>query len=235
MRTLAVIPARYGSTRFPGKPLVEIGGISMIRRVYEQAEKANIFADIIVATDDARIYDHVIQFGGHAMMTEPQHQSGTDRIGEVVNSISVSFDTVFNIQGDEPFIQPEQLQLLYGAFAQPHIQIATLVKKITNDSEIQNPNCVKVTFDHFGRALYFSRSAIPYARNTTAHYFRHIGLYAYRTETLQQLVRLKPTALEQAESLEQLRWLENGYAIHVLETQLETIGIDTPEDLKRVQ
>lgn len=234
MRIIAVIPARFASTRFPGKPLVEIQGLSMIQRVYQQAQAAGMFAQIIVATDDERIYNHVKAFGGEVMMTAADHQSGTDRCGEVLRKLDTKADIVFNIQGDEPFIQPEQLQLLRTAFNHAGTQIATLVKHITNQEDVHNPNCVKVVFDNQHKAMYFSRSAIPFARNATTHYYRHIGLYAFRTDTLQQLISLAPTALEKAESLEQLRWLENGFAIHVVETNLETIGIDSPEDLLKI-
>lgn len=234
MRTLGIIPARYASTRFPGKPLVEIKGISMVQRVYQQAQLSGIIEDIVVATDDNRILDHVLSFGGRAVMTGAHHQSGTDRCGEVIEMPGMDHDIIFNIQGDEPFIQPEQLQLLHQAFNHPDTGIATLVKKIDDPSDIENPNCVKATFTIDGNALYFSRSPIPFARNPSTHYFRHIGLYAYRRNILQHIIQLSPTELEKAESLEQLRWLENGFTIRVLETQLETIGIDTPEDLLKI-
>ncbi len=234
MRTLGIIPARYASTRFPGKPLIEIKGISMVQRVYQQVQLAGIFEEIIVATDDERIYNHVHAFGGRAVMTSGNHKSGTDRCGEVIGMQGMDHDVVFNIQGDEPFIQPEQLQLLHSAFQHADAGIVTLVKKIEDPEDIQNPNCVKATFSLQGKALYFSRSPIPYNRNTTDRYFRHIGLYAYRRNVLQRLIQLAPSPLEQAESLEQLRWLENGFSIHVLETHLDTIGIDTPEDLLKI-
>lgn len=234
MKTIAIIPARYASTRFPGKPLVEIHGVSMIQRVYEQAIKASIFSDVVVATDDTRIYDHVQQFGGRVVMTSPHHLSGTDRCGEVINTLHDNYDIVCNIQGDEPFIQPEQLQLLVSVFKDEQTQIATLIKKIENEADIQNPNVVKVVCSTAGQALYFSRSVIPYPRNSGAIYHRHIGLYAFRSSVLQELVTLSPTALERSESLEQLRWLEHGYQIHVAETMLDTIGIDTPEDLEKI-
>jgi len=234
MTTLAIIPARFASTRFPGKPLVDIMGKSMIRRVYEQAQLAGIFDEVIVATDAQQIFDHVIQFGGKVMMTAAEHNSGTDRCGEVVNSLAESYDVVFNIQGDEPFIQPEQLQALHAAFRDPDTRIATLAKKIHHPEDIQNPNVVKVVFNKLHRAMYFSRSPIPYPRNTGATYYKHVGLYAFRTEVLKAIVQLPASEKEYTESLEQLRWLDNGYTITIVETERETIGIDTPEDLKKL-
>ena len=234
MQTFAIIPARYASTRFPGKPLVEIQGKSMIRRVYEQALSANIFSRVVVATDDERIFNHVQAFGGEVVMTSPHHLSGTDRCGEVLASGKYACDVVFNIQGDEPFIQPEQLQLLHKVFENPMAEIATLVKSISDEKDIANPNVVKVVFSKQGQAMYFSRSAIPFARNIGATYYRHIGLYAFRSNILSQLVTLAPTDLERSESLEQLRWLENGFHINVAETQMDTIGIDTPDDLLKI-
>lgn len=234
MRTLAIIPARYASTRFPGKPLVDIMGKSMVQRVYEQAQLAGIFDAVLVATDAQQIFDHVVQFGGKVMMTAAEHNSGTDRCGEVVNTLAGHFDVVFNIQGDEPFIQPEQLRALHVAFQDPDTGIATLAKKIQHQEDLQNPNIVKVVFNKHHRAMYFSRSPIPYPRNAGATYFKHIGLYAFRTEVLKAIVQLPASEKEYAESLEQLRWLDNGYAITIVETELETIGIDTPEDLKKI-
>jgi 3-deoxy-manno-octulosonate cytidylyltransferase (CMP-KDO synthetase) len=233
MKIIAVIPARYASSRFPGKPLVAIDGISMIQRVYTQAQKVAEFSKIIVATDDERIYEHVLSFGGAAMLTASSHQSGTDRIGEVINKANLQADIVVNIQGDEPFIQPEQLKLLLSAFENKETSIATLIKHIENQEELLNPNVVKVTFTNDNNALYFSRSVIPFNRNTTTHYYKHIGIYAYKTDTLKKLIHLAPTALEKAESLEQLRWLENGYAIRLVTTTVDAFGIDTPEDLEK--
>ena len=234
MKIIAVIPARFASTRFPGKPLVDIQGMSMIQRVYMQAKKVAEFSSVIVATDDERIFHHVQAFGGEVVMTSPNHISGTDRIGEVLNRLTDSPDVVVNIQGDEPFIQPEQLQLLLSAFHDHTTQIATLVKQITSPAEIENPNLVKVVFSNHHKALYFSRSVIPFARNVSSHYYKHIGIYAYREDVLHQLTQLSPTPLEQAESLEQLRWMENGFSITVVPTEIETIGIDTPEDLNKI-
>ncbi len=234
MNIIAVIPARYASTRFPGKPLVEIDGISMIQRVYLQAQKVEAFSKIIVATDDERIYEHVQAFGGEAILTATNHQSGTDRIGEVITKLNTEPHIVVNIQGDEPFIQPEQLMLLLSAFEHPETKIATLVKHIDDDADLINPNVVKVVFTCNNNALYFSRSVIPFDRNSTSHYYKHIGIYAFKTAVLKQLIQLTPTALEQAESLEQLRWLENGFTIRVIQTTMDTIGIDSPDDLNKI-
>lgn len=235
MNILAVIPARFASTRFPGKPLVDIDGMSMIQRVYVQAKKVTAFNTVIVATDDERIYNHVRSFGGDVMMTSPLHVSGTDRIGEVCRNIGEQPDVIVNIQGDEPFIQPEQLMLLLTAFNDHSTEIATLVKKIEQQEEIENPNVVKVVFSTHHKALYFSRSGIPFPRNIKTDYYKHIGIYAYREAILHQLTQLSPTPLEQSESLEQLRWLENGFTIKVVPTTIDTIGIDTPDDLSKIK
>jgi len=234
MNILAVIPARFASTRFPGKPLVDIDGMSMIERVYVQAKKVTAFNTVIVATDDERIYNHVRSFGGDVMMTSTLHVSGTDRIGEVCRNIAEQPDVIVNIQGDEPFIQPEQLMLLLSAFDNHSTEIATLVKKIEQAEEIENPNVVKAVFSTHHKALYFSRSVVPFPRNIKTDYYKHIGIYAYREAILHQLTQLSPTPLEQSESLEQLRWLENGFTIKVVPTTIDTIGIDTPEDLKKI-
>lgn len=234
MKIIAVIPARFASTRFPGKPLADIHGLSMIQRVYLQAKKVEAFSSVIVATDDDRIFSHVRSFGGEVIMTNADHISGTDRIGELLNYLTDSPDIIVNIQGDEPFIQPEQLELLLTAFDDHSTQIATLVKQIYAPEEIENPNIVKVAFTIHHKALYFSRSVIPFPRNTSAEYFKHIGIYAYRQDVLHQLIQLQPTGLEKAESLEQLRWLENGFTITVVPTIIETFGIDTPEDLLKI-
>lgn len=234
MKIFAVIPARYASTRFPGKPLVDIQGMSMIQRVYMQASKVKAFSDIIVATDDERIFNHVTEFGGKAVITNPNHPSGTDRIGEILHQLTEQPDIVVNIQGDEPFIQPEQLSLLIEAFKDDSVKIATLAKHINGIAELENQNIVKVVFGVNNNALYFSRYPIPFARNEYNNHYKHIGIYAYKTDTLLSLIQLAPTALEKAESLEQLRWLENGYAIKIVPTQLETLGIDTPDDLNKI-
>ncbi len=244
MKFIGIIPARYASTRFPGKPLADINGKPMIQRVYEQAKQ--VFEHCYIATDDERIYAAVEAFGGCAVMTADTHQSGTDRCAEAVlkveTELNEKFDVVVNIQGDEPFIAPAQLEQLKGCFTQAGTQLATLVKKFGADEDIFSPNSPKVTIDKNGNALYFSRSVIPYLRNTeqakwqdSYPFFKHIGLYAYRTDVLQQVCRLPQSSLELAESLEQLRWLENGYQIKVAVTQFETWAIDTPEDLERVK
>lgn len=237
-----IIPARYASTRFPGKPLVMIGGKSMIQRVYEQSLKS---MDIVyVATDDDRIYDAVQKFGGKAMMTSAEHLSGTDRCAEAVRKITDEtgqiIDIVVNIQGDEPFIKPEQIDLLKACFDDKNVNIATLVRKTAPDEDLFNPNHVKVVLDSLGNAIYFSRAAIPYIRDLDKTkwsqnyvFYKHLGLYAYKTGTLNQITGLSRSYLEKAESLEQNRWIENGFKIRCAATEWESIGIDTPDDLKR--
>ena len=243
MKILGLIPARYESTRFPGKPLVDINGKSMIRRVYEQSSKA--FDEVYVATDDERIFSHVSSFSGKVVMTSKEHQSGTDRCAEAADKVSVLtgnvYDIIVNIQGDEPFIQPEQLNLLVSCFEDPEVQISTLVKKIAESEDIFNPNKPKVILDSKSRAIYFSRSPIPFLRNypqqewiNKGNYYKHIGLYAYRFETLKVITKLSLSPLEISESLEQLRWIENGYKIGVKITDQENISIDTPEDLEKL-
>lgn len=238
MSILGIIPARHASTRFPAKPLADLGGKSMIRRVYEQAKKSKSLSKVVVATDHEEIYNHVIDFGGEACMTSSHHASGTDRCYEVLSKETSSFDYVINIQGDEPFIAPEQIDLV-ASLLDGKTELATLVKKIDSVEQLLNPNLVKVVLNKKLEALYFSRSVIPYLRNqeqsewVTHHpYYKHIGLYAYRNDVLEKITRLELSSLEKAESLEQLRWLENGYAIRVKETNIETMGIDTPEDLQ---
>lgn len=213
----------------------------MIRRVYEQAGKAGTLERVIVATDDQRIFDHVTGFGGEVLMTRKDHRSGTDRCAEVAARLP-EFDLVINIQGDEPFIQPEQIdRTLSPLIKNTQAQIATLAKQIDESGKLFNPNVVKVVFSHKGQAMYFSRNPIPYVRDRAPEgwlaagpFYKHIGLYAFRRDILQDVARLSPTRLEQMEGLEQLRWLENGYAIEVTITELETIGIDRPEDLKDI-
>ncbi len=236
---LGIIPARYASTRFPGKPLADIGGKSMIQRVYEQVKKSKRVTDAIVATDNQEIFDHVTKFGGRVRMTKESHVSGTDRCYEALTLQKAPFDYVINIQGDEPFIQPEQIDLLAGLL-DGKTEIATLVKKIEDREQLFNPNVVKAVVAANGEALYFSRSTVPHVRNApetdwlSKHsFYKHIGMYAYRTDVLKRLTELPVSSLEKAESLEQLRWLENGFRIKVAETKTETIGIDTPEDLQR--
>lgn len=243
MKILGVIPARYESSRFPGKPLADIMGKTMIQRVAEQVQKCSLVNEVIVATDNERICDNVSKAGFKVIMTGKHHCSGTDRIGEVVDKLSeagINFDIVINIQGDEPFIDPVQIEEIISLFNDKEVQIGTLVKRIHSEEELHNPNVVKVVFGKHQQALYFSRSAIPFHRGNDNHwtesvqYFKHIGMYAYRSDVLKQLVRLDPTALELAESLEQLRWLENGYKIHVHITELESVAVDTPDDLKKL-
>ena len=235
-RIVGIIPARYASTRFPGKPLIDIGGKSMIQRVYEQCQKTSVLSEVVVATDDERIAAHVKTFGGKVMMTVETHQSGTDRCAEVLSKLTTACDVVINIQGDEPFINPKQIELLAATFEEPTIQIATLIKKIASEEEVKNPNVVKAIANKHQEAIYFSRSPIPYRRNPGAEitYYKHVGIYAYRADVLPELTQLPLGMLEQAESLEQLRWVEHGYKIGLRETDLETIAIDTPDDLERV-
>lgn len=243
LRFVAIIPARYASTRFPGKPLVDIGGKTMIQRVYDQVSK--VLDDVYVATDDQRIFDNVRSFGGKVIMTSDAHRSGTDRCYEAFTKLDDWFDVVINVQGDEPFIQPEQIEALKNCFADEETQIATLVKKITERDGVEvlfNPNSPKVVIDKQNNALYFSRSPIPYKRGSDEKnwiaehdYYKHVGVYAYRSEVLSQIVQMPPSKLELAESLEQLRWLENGLKIKAGFTDVETVGIDTPEDLEKIK
>lgn len=243
MKFIGIIPARYASTRFPGKPLALLGGKPVVQRVYEQV--AGVLDDAMVATDDERIEAAVRAFGGRVVMTGTHHRSGTDRCFEAYEKAGGGADVVVNIQGDEPFIQPEQLRAVKACFDDPDTQIATLVKPFTEAdgrAALENPNSPKVVVDGRMRALYFSRSVIPYLRNVepdewlSRHtFYKHIGLYAYRADVLRQITTLPPSALEQAESLEQLRWLQNGYTIRVGISRIETIGIDTPDDLQRAE
>ncbi len=238
---IGLIPARYASTRFPAKPLVDIGGKSMIQRVYEQAKKSTYLTKVVVATDHEEIYNHVKSFGGDVCMTRADHVSGTDRCYEALSFESESYEYVINIQGDEPFIQPEQIDLL-AAVLTGRTEIATLIKAIDLTEQLFNPNLVKAVIGKNCEALYFSRSPIPYLRNikesdwVTHHtFFKHIGMYAYRVDILNELTKLQPSTLEKAESLEQLRWLENGFEILAVETSTESFGIDTPEDLVKAK
>jgi len=240
LNILGIIPARYASSRFPGKPLVDIAGKTMIQRVYEQAKKCSNLTEVVVATDDTRIYDHVLSFGGVAVMTSGDHQSGTDRCAEVAEQ-HPQYKVIINIQGDEPYIDPEQITKLAACFINEQTQIATLIKKVTSSEELFNANSPKVVINKLSEAVYFSRSPLPYIRgqeqnNWLQHYtyFKHIGIYGYRADILQQITKLPVSSLEKAESLEQLRWIENGYRIKVAETELETRAIDTPEDLKKL-
>lgn len=241
MKFLGIIPARYASTRFPGKPLADLAGKPMIRHVYEKV--VGTLDEAVVATDDVRIYDAVISFGGKAVMTSDQHQSGTDRCFEALNKMGEKYDVIVNIQGDEPFIKPEQLEILKHCFDSPEVEIATLVKPFTEADgmeAVMNANSPKVVINNRSEALYFSRSVIPYIRNYPQKewlkhhtFYKHIGLYAYRADILKAITSLPQSDLEIAESLEQLRWLENGYKIRVGITNQETIGIDTPDDLQK--
>jgi 3-deoxy-manno-octulosonate cytidylyltransferase (CMP-KDO synthetase) len=237
MKAVGIIPARFASTRYPGKPLVMLDGKSMIQRVYEQAQKSDL-QEVVVATDDARITQHVLDFGGKVLLTAPHHQSGTDRCYEAYTQLDEAYDLVVNIQGDEPFIQPEQINKVVGCFAHPDAQIATLIKPVVSAEELFNPNSPKVVIGAQHQALYFSRHPIPFLRGaeqqdwlSTHTYFKHIGIYGYRSQVLSRLTQLQPSSLEKAESLEQLRWLEHGFKIMTAVTELETMGIDTPEDV----
>ncbi len=242
LKIAGIIPARYASTRFPGKPLVLINGKPMIQHVYERV--VTVLDEVVVATDDERIFDAVEGFGGKVVMTSADHPSGTDRCYEAYTKIGREFDVVVNIQGDEPFIQPSQIQVLVACFDSPSTEIATLVRAINTDEGKEflfNPNHPKVVMNSRGEALLFSRSVIPHLRGVAENeylekgeFFAHIGIYAFRPSVLRELVILPPSSLEKAESLEQLRWLENGYAIRCGITTERTVGIDTPEDLLKL-
>ncbi len=244
MRILGIIPARHASTRFPGKPLVMISGKSIIQRVYEQAMKCQYLDMVIVATDHQSIFNHVNHFGGRVMITGTSHRSGTERCHEVVQLLAAEnsfFDAVINIQGDEPFIDPEQIGQVAEAFSENGAEIVTLVRKITRSESITDPNVVKVVVQQGGDALFFSRSPIPFVRGSQpaewierANFLEHVGIYGYSCNTLKKIVELPPSSLEQAESLEQLRWLENGFHIHTKMTSFESISIDIPEDLLKI-
>lgn len=242
MNFIGIIPARFQSTRFPGKPLVLLGEKPIIQWVYENAKKA--LDEVFVATDDERIYQAVEAFGGKAVYTSPNHQSGTDRCAEAASKVAerLKFDVIINIQGDEPFIRPEQIQGLKACFDSPETEIATLIKPITNAAEITNVNRPKVVINKNQEAMYFSRSSIPFVRDSASeewinrtNFYSHIGMYAYRFDILLELTKLPVGILEKAESLEQLRWLENGYCIKTAQTLSESIGIDTPEDLENAK
>lgn len=240
MKIIGIIPARYASTRFPAKPLVDIGGKTMIQRVYEQALKCNL-AKVVVATDDERIANEVIRFGGDFVMTSTHHQSGTDRCAEVIKQLP-EYDVAINIQGDEPFIDPKQVSLIAECFLDKNVKLATLIKEIHTEDELFNINIPKVVINSNQQAIYFSRHPIPFIRGaannadwlTSHQFYKHIGIYGYQIKTLLELTRLPPSTLELAESLEQLRWIENGYQIQTKVTDIETIAIDTPDDLKKI-
>jgi 3-deoxy-manno-octulosonate cytidylyltransferase (CMP-KDO synthetase) len=238
MHVVGIIPARFDSSRFPGKPLIDLKGKTMIQRVYEGALKSEMIHEVFVATDDQRICDEVTRFGGKVMLTSSNHKTGTDRCAEVAAQLKT--DVVINIQGDEPLVDYRQLNQLISAFNDNNIQIATLATRKINSEDLNNPNRIKVVVNHNQNAIYFSRSAVPHANNlnddamTFYPYLRHIGLYGFRTNVINEITQLTPTLLEQIESLEQLRWLYYGYSIHVVETEIETPNIDTPEDLSKV-
>lgn len=240
MKFIGLIPARYASTRFPGKPLALLAGKPVIQHVYEQASK--ILDAVYVATDDERIYNKVEEFGGKAVMTSTEHHSGTDRIEEALLKVGGNFDVVVNIQGDEPFIQKSQIETLCKCFDDQVTQIATLGKPFESIEAVENPNSPKIVIDNNGYAMYFSRSIIPFIRGVEKNewlkkhtFLKHLGIYAYRASVLNEITKLPQSELELAESLEQLRWLQNGYKIKVGLTNAETVGIDTPEDLRRAE
>jgi len=243
MKFVGIIPARYGSSRFPGKPLAKLGGKCVIEWVYSQASK--VLDDVVVATDDERIYDEVKRFGGKVEMTSVNHKSGTDRCWEAYQKAGIKADVVINIQGDEPFIQPKQIEGLMRCFDDAGTDIATMVKPFepgTKYEVMENPNCVKCVRGEKGEALYFSRSVVPYLRgvekdewSSMETYYKHLGIYAYKTDVLAEIVTMEQGRAEKIESLEQLRWLENGFKIKTAITKTETIGIDTPEDLEKAE
>lgn len=245
MKSIAIIPARYASTRFPGKPLAMLGGMPVIQWVWNCVAGMRELSSAVVATDDERIATVVRNFGGRAVMTSDKHRSGTDRCGEVLDQLEAQgehYDVAINVQGDEPFVQEAQLHSLIACFEDAETQIATLKAAITDMSELLSPNNVKVVCNPQGRALYFSRQPIPHLRGVKVEewlqrqkYYKHVGVYAFRTDVLKEVVQLQPSPLEVSESLEQLRWLENGYAIRVEETKMANIGIDTPEDLAEAE
>lgn len=242
MKILGIIPARYASTRFPGKPLIVINGKTMIQRVYEQSLKAELLASVVVATDDQRIFDAVKSFGGNVMMTSSEHNSGTDRCCEIVAKIGSEYDAVVNIQGDEPFINPEQINQIASLISSDDSQIASLCKPIRDEDELFDNNVVKVVFDKNGKALYFSRQTIPFLRKVEKNekswmkeriFYKHIGIYAYKTDALKNIASLPQSDLELAECLEQLRWIENSYTIKMGITEFESYSIDTPQDVEK--
>lgn len=242
MNTLGVIPARYNSSRFPGKPLVDLGGVSMIMRVYAQCKKAELLDEVIVATDDERIFRHVVDHGGKVCMTKAVHRSGTERVSEVAE-LEPDYDFYVNIQGDEPFIEPQQINQLVKCLFLNDVKIATLIKLFQKNEDLFNPNLVKVVTDQQGKALYFSRSVIPYLREVEDQstwiqhhrFFQHIGIYGFERATLMQIPEMEAVPLEKTESLEQLRWLGNGIAIQTALSDYESIAIDTPEDFQKVR
>ena len=242
MKILGIVPARHASTRLPGKPLADIGGRSMVMRVVDRARKATVLARVVVATDDERIAAHVRAHGGEVVMTAPDHPSGTDRCWEALQKADGPFDAVVNIQGDEPFIEPEQIAELCSAIAVPGASIATLAQVVTDDRDLDDAGEVLIVVDKDMNALYFSRAAIPFLRNAESgprharfRYLKHVGLYAYTREALARIVKLVPSSLEQAEQLEQLRWLENGLPVRVGITTFPSFCVDTPADLEEAR
>ena len=242
MKFVAIIPARYGSTRLPGKPLININGKPMVQHVYERTKQ--VVDDVYVATDDERIFEVIIGFGGKVIMTSKKHESGTDRCAEAIEKIhedtKEKFDIIVNVQGDEPFIYPEQISTVMSCFNKKGTQIATLVKPIINSEDILNPNKPKVVLNLKNEAIYFSRSPIPYIKGNKEKdwikhkFYKHIGIYAYRYDILKKITKLKPTYLEQSEMLEQLRWIENNFKIKVEFTEHESLSIDTKRDLMKI-
>lgn len=241
MKIIGIIPARYNSSRFPGKPLIDIDGMTMIHRVYNQVKHASKISEVIVATDDNRIMEEVRSFAGNVVMTSPDHLSGTDRCAEVLSNVK-GFEIAINIQGDEPFIDPLQIDLLCSCFENDEVEIATLIKKISSESELFNPNRPKVVIDKNNNALYFSRHPIPYQQGmdssewiSKTDYYAHIGIYGYKVDTLKNLTQLPSSHLEKTEGLEQLRWLENGYRIATALSDHDNDAIDTPDDLVQIK
>lgn len=246
MQAIGIIPARYNSTRFPGKPLHLIQGVSMIERVYNRAKQANLVSHLVVATDDNRILQHVRQFGGDVIMSSENHQSGTDRCGEVLDiaekKLGKSFDVVVNIQGDEPLIDADNINLLVETFSNPNIEIATLKRQIFDKNELFSPNVVKVIADIYNKAIYFSRNPLPFVAHTSENewlekheFFKHIGIYAYRADILRKITNLAASNLEKSEKLEQLRWIENGFSIYAFVTNSEVFSVDVPEDVEKIE
>lgn len=243
-RILGVIPARYASTRFPGKPLAKVNGVEMVICVYRAVIESGLFDKVVVATDSRQIFDTVIRYGYDVMMTDENHSCGTERCNEVLSRLEQEgeeYDIVVNIQGDEPLIKKQQLDEVISSFTNEDTQIATLCKMIEDIETLSSPNCVKVIFDDRDNAIYFSRAIIPYFRGETleygiakGYYYKHVGLYAFDSEILHEIVRLEPSQLEKIESLEQLRWIEQGYNIKVVKSNFDSFGVDTPEDLEYV-
>lgn len=240
MKVLGIIPARYASSRFPAKVLANLGGKSVLQRVWEQSQKANLLNRVYIATDHEKVAEHAKSFGAEVLMTQENHPSGTDRIAEALQLSGESCDVLINIQGDEPFIQPELIDQLAQEFTDAKVDICTAAVPIAKQEDISNPNVVKVVQNHAGNALYFSRSPVPFIRNhpkenwlNQASFFRHMGIYAYRQKVLKAIVQLPESMLEKAERLEQLRWLEAGYTIRIIQTNDEGIGIDEPKDLDK--